>query len=122
MRLALRIIAESFIEVLKDLLCFSTHTLWNSRIDEIRLIILCGLGGRFSGPFRNGGFGRVLKVKDPVHSCSTDAVLPGDLADGLPATTVPADGITIKLERRPSDVPALQARPPHAAADALDDQ
>ena len=29
-------------------------------------------------------------MKDPVHSGSTDAVLPGDLAEGLPATAVPA--------------------------------
>jgi hypothetical protein len=30
--------------------CFRTHTLWNGRIDEIRLLILCGLAsGDFEG-------------------------------------------------------------------------
>jgi hypothetical protein len=30
-----------------------THTLWNSRIDEIRLFVLRGLAGRFLEAFRN---------------------------------------------------------------------
>ena len=40
--------------------CFLTHTLWNSRIERIRRLILWDLGGGFLEPFWNRPGGAVL--------------------------------------------------------------
>ena len=54
-----------------------------------------------------------------MNGCSRDAVLPGDLSDGAAATAVAEDALAIEIERRPSDVDSLEARPAHAAADQM---
>ena len=57
-----------------------------------------------------------------MHRGPADAVLPGDLADAPSVLMVSEDAVAIEIERWSSDVPAFEARPPHTAADALDDQ
>jgi hypothetical protein len=44
---------KRFLAVFSGSLCFITHTLRNSRIAEIRLYSLWGLGGRFYEAFCN---------------------------------------------------------------------
>ena len=46
----------------------------------------------------------------------------GDLAEALTLAAVALDPGAIELERRSTDGPALEARPPHAGLDPLDDQ
>ena len=41
----------------------------NSRIDEIRLLILWGLGKAFLQPFCDGGFAVFLIVEDAMNAC-----------------------------------------------------
>ena len=62
---------------------FRTHTFWNGRIDEIRPLILCGLGGGFWQPFRNSGW-----IARRCLSC-VELELASFAAGGDPSTVAP---------------------------------
>ena len=57
-----------------------------------------------------------------MDRCPGDTVIFRQLAKAWPVPAITEDGFAVQIEHRATNVPAFRPCPPHAAADALDDQ
>lgn len=93
-----------------------THTFWDSRIGEIRPLILWGLGGRFFEAFWNSG------LQHPVDGRPADPVALCELAQAVTLLPTTQDGGAVQHQRLASDVLAFEAGAAHPGPHPLDDQ
>ena len=104
------------------MICSRTHTFRNSRIAQIRLFVLWGLGEVLERPFWNSRLDREFLGEHAVDRGAADAIVPCDLAETLSALPVAEDSLAIQFQRRPAQLAALEPGAPHAGAHPLDDQ
>lgn len=63
-----------------------------------------------------------MLMEHAVDGATAGAVISRDRSQAVAVLPIAQDGFAVEIERRPSDATSFEARPAHAAADALDDE